>query len=297
MDKATFEHLVSTPNSVSENEAMLLEDLAQAFPYCQSAHLLLAKESQQKKSMLFPKKLRKASTYILDRKVLHRLLHAQENPIPQPPVIPEPQKNELEQVQIATTKNISILQELEETLRETRERKKMYPITKDTEPILPPTQAEINEPQKNDSNAINQGLFYRSESRLGEELCVSTIDKASDTTTLFLFLDYLKSRATKPSVIAQEETSKSQVNVIEKFLETEPKITRPIASMLSNEETNDLSKDSTELKIELTTENYAQILVKQNKIEKAKEVYKKLMLKYPDKSTYFAAKLNELENR
>jgi hypothetical protein len=79
-------------------------------------------------------------------------------------------------------------------------------------------------------------------------------------------------------------------------LETQPRISTP-SSLLPSEETTDLSIESTQLKTEPITENYAQILVKQNKLEKATEVYNKLILKYPDKSAYFAAKLNELENK
>ena len=96
---------------------------------------------------------------------------------------------------------------------------------------------------------------------------------------------------------ATQKDKKQQLEIIERFLEKEPVITRQIPHSIIAENTSDLSKKSTELKGELVTENFAQILVKQNKIEKAKDIYRKLMLKYPNKSAYFGAKLNELENR
>jgi hypothetical protein len=286
MDKATFERLVSIPGTISENEAVLLEDLAQAFPYCQSAHVLLAQESHQKKSMLYPKKLRRASTYMLDRKVLHQLLHpstatistaekpilVQENTIPTP---------------IGNEKNISILEELEETLRETRKRLHQSPFKSDAIVSVKPKPAETTKDLFLQENIYN----IRSESRLGEEL---NLHDELDHSDVDVFLDYLHQiQNFKPKSIQPQNL---QLDVIEKFLETQPRISTP-SSLLPSEETTDLSIESTQLKTEPITENYAQILVKQNKLEKATEVYNKLILKYPDKSAYFAAKLNELENK
>jgi len=75
MDKLTFEKLTSSPFDISSQDAGQLEGLLNSFPYCQIAYLLIAKESHDKNSMLYPQKLRKASTYSLNRKVLHRLIH------------------------------------------------------------------------------------------------------------------------------------------------------------------------------------------------------------------------------
>jgi DNA-binding SARP family transcriptional activator len=45
---------------------------------------------------------------------------------------------------------------------------------------------------------------------------------------------------------------------------------------------------------EVVTEAMAEVLVKQNKIDKAIEVYEKLSLLNPSKSSYFAAQINQL---
>ena len=278
MDKATFERLVSIPGNISENEAVLLEELANAFPYCQSAYVLLAQESRQKKSMLYPQKLKRASTYMLDRKVLHHLLH----PISETSVVEREEGFLLQETNnvtpIANEKNILILEELEETLRETRKRvNKSY------------LASNLIATEKPQSSEATKDLFLqenidsiRSESRWGEELGHSNLN---------ILLDYLQQNRHFKS----KPTQHLQLDVIEKFIENQPKISTP-SSLLLNERTTDLSMESTLLKTELITENYAQILVKQNKIEKATAVYHKLMLKYPDKSAYFAVKLNELEN-
>ncbi len=46
---------------------------------------------------------------------------------------------------------------------------------------------------------------------------------------------------------------------------------------------------------DIATESMADVLIKQNKIEKAIEVYNKLSLLYPSKNAYFATKINGLK--
>jgi pentatricopeptide repeat protein len=48
---------------------------------------------------------------------------------------------------------------------------------------------------------------------------------------------------------------------------------------------------------EVITETMAEVLVKQGNIEKAVDLYRKLSLAHPDKSTYFAARIEQLKHR
>jgi hypothetical protein len=58
-----------------------------------------------------------------------------------------------------------------------------------------------------------------------------------------------------------------------------------------------LARKSLELPDELISETYASILVEQGKIEKAIDVYKRLGLKYPDKLSYFAGLIVDLNKQ
>lgn len=270
MDKSTFEKLIVSGFEISHTEAILLEDLLEAFPYCQSAHLLVAKDSQLKKSMFYPKKLRKASAYVLNRSVLHRFLVEKEPDKPTPTVtqnIP-PQK--------------TILEDIENTIREIKAHREQIAGLSTPDVALPLPDPNQNKPplQLKDNFKI-----ATSESRLGDEVIQTTSQSSIE-----LFISYLNNEG----LVAKPNTLPKQDEIINKFIETEPKITRSITNSLVEEKTQDLSIKSTELKTELVTENYALILLKQNKIEKAKDIYKKLMLKYPNKSAYFEAKLNEI---
>ena len=84
-----------------------------------------------------------------------------------------------------------------------------------------------------------------------------------------------------------------QMAIIDKFIKEEPRIS-PIRKAENNESEIDLSEQSTTLAAPLATESYAKILTNQERFEQAIEVYQKLIVKNPEKSAYFAGKIEEL---
>ena len=74
MTRATLLHVLDQPTALGPAEVRELEQLAQAFPYCQTAHLLLAKAAHDQGTMLAGQRLRRAATYATDRTLLRRLI-------------------------------------------------------------------------------------------------------------------------------------------------------------------------------------------------------------------------------
>ena len=81
-------------------------------------------------------------------------------------------------------------------------------------------------------------------------------------------------------------------NLIDKFLTEQPYIDRK----REPENTEDLSANSVK-ETEVATERLAEIYALQGLKEKAISTYEKLILKYPEKNTYFASKIQELKNK
>jgi len=79
--------------------------------------------------------------------------------------------------------------------------------------------------------------------------------------------------------------------LIDKFLEARPKI-GPIRDV--DRSVEDLAKQSVLEDRTLVTETMARVFAKQGQIGRAKRIYQELALKYPAKSTYFAAQLKKL---
>jgi hypothetical protein len=83
--RATLLHVLDRPTALGPAEVRELEQLAQAFPYCQTAHLLLAKAAHDQGTMLAGQRLRRAATYAADRSLLRRLIEQVEpEPLPTP---------------------------------------------------------------------------------------------------------------------------------------------------------------------------------------------------------------------
>jgi hypothetical protein len=83
--------------------------------------------------------------------------------------------------------------------------------------------------------------------------------------------------------------------LIDKFIKAEPAIgTLPPGAGFS-EDNVDLSQRNQAALEDFATESFAEILIKQGKIERAIGIYEKLILKIPEKKGYFAQKIERLK--
>jgi hypothetical protein len=111
------------------------------------------------------------------------------------------------------------------------------------------------------------------------------------------FARWLADRAGKvgfeTAAAAKEEgTVRRPEEVIDRFIRASPRIGR-----LREEQSppgGDLARASVEEQEELVTETMALLYVRQGQVERARRAYAQLALKYPEKSTYFAAALKNL---
>jgi len=87
MTRAALLHVLDHATAIAPAEVRELEQLAQAFPYCQTAHLLLAKAAHDQGTMLAGQRLRRAATYAANRELLRRLI---EQVAPEAPPVVEP---------------------------------------------------------------------------------------------------------------------------------------------------------------------------------------------------------------
>jgi hypothetical protein len=96
-----------------------------------------------------------------------------------------------------------------------------------------------------------------------------------------------------PPPSAPQVKRKEQV-IIERFIKEEPQIKPQSSDKLDNE---NKAKKSSEDRDELVSETLAAIYSEQMLYHKAIASYKKLMLKFPEKSRYFAEKIEQLEKK
>lgn len=106
--------------------------------------------------------------------------------------------------------------------------------------------------------------------------------------------ELIESIKKRDKVEIHDEKKKEQIDIIKAFSKREIKLAT-LKEIETQKKQDDLSEKSTKLNPALITESYANLLLKQGKKQKAKEIYKKLMVKFPDKNTYFADLIKELE--
>ncbi|MBN2637899.1 MAG: tetratricopeptide repeat-containing protein [Bacteroidales bacterium] len=87
----------------------------------------------------------------------------------------------------------------------------------------------------------------------------------------------------KKELIRQEISS--TFDIIDRFIENEPSISRPVTDFFRAE---DVARESVVDKENIVSETLANIYMDQGLYEKAARIYEKLILKFPEKSTYFA---------
>ncbi len=95
----------------------------------------------------------------------------------------------------------------------------------------------------------------------------------------------------------KKKVKKPEDAIIERFLEKPPALTPPKLDFGDPVPADDLAQKSGFLAEEIVTENMAMIYLKQKNFEKALSTFRKLQLKFPEKSDYFAALIKNLESQ
>jgi hypothetical protein len=94
--------------------------------------------------------------------------------------------------------------------------------------------------------------------------------------------------------VEKEGTRKKlQADLIDRFIETNPRI-EPVKVKPEHPQ-EDIAAKYTEVSGELVTETLAKIYVTQGYYSRAIDIYEKLSLKFPEKSSYFASQIEKVK--
>ncbi len=106
----------------------------------------------------------------------------------------------------------------------------------------------------------------------------------------------------KQPVLQTENVSKKsiqneQVGLIDNFIVKAPSLRVSKDKMKEERQENDLYEEQMRSQATPISENLATIMIKQQKFQKAIEIYEQLILKFPHKKAYFATLIEKLKNR
>ncbi len=170
-------------------------------------------------------------------------------------------------------KDSSFEQELINAAIRIHDRRKLYLFLnqKMNEPI--PEQSELSEAVVADNPGVLDLIFPM-------EYQLETIDKKEETVG-----EIAQSVQNKPD---------KKQTLIEEFLKAQPKM--PLVKDHVSESPMDVQKQKELENDDFVTETLASIYAQQGYYKKAIQIFEKLSLKYPEKSTYFAAQIEKIKN-
>lgn len=272
MNTQSFNKLLVNPDLLNANTLPELEQLIEAYPYAENFRILYALNLLVLDDFRYQQNLTKAAFYSSDRKKLKYLvdtMQAEEKEDfsqitqakiePEPPIIIEKAK---EDEKIKSSQN-SIL-----PLKEIKPLKEKKSLTEDNK------EDRIFEREKQIKQIRTKAELLR---LVKKRLAQIEANKKENNV----------------EHVEKKEQEVSNSSIINRFIKNQPSISRPDKKEFYNpqNEAIDSTIDDDEF---LITETLARIHADQGNLQKAIEIYQKLILKIPEKSSYFAARIQDL---
>ncbi len=272
MDADRLNALLIDPSLGNRDDYMEIKRLAETYPYAQFLKILLAKLAQLLNEEDQVKMLHSAAIFSADRKILKKYYTGEHYRI----VIP-PEETNLHESMV-------IFPGPEE------------PGNPEIEPEAPaPGETGPDEDKDDIRDELKTNLDKLK--HLQEEALGSTDRMKSEEPSAG---SGQPDRETEPPGAPQEQSEDSppgqdQKKLIEDFISSLNKVkSKTLLPPGPEKSVEDLSSESIEFDSNLVTETLAKLYVKQGKTEKAIEIYRKLIWKFPQKKAYFAARIEEL---
>lgn len=287
MNVTEYNYLINRPNAVNNFQIIALEQLLENFPYFQSAISLHLKGLFAQDSFKYNQALKKAAAYTTDRTVLFEFITS-ENFVPVQKKIFEEQTEKTLSIEVIDSKIV----EIENPIKIGTLEQSIVTSIKSAS-----ANEQINsEEEKEEENLENISteettILLNEKLETGKPLPFTTQETHS-------FNEWLQIAKIKP-INREESIEKNQsvennltskLPTIDKFIEANPKI-KPV--------NKDIDFPSVTIKIEetpyLMTETLARVYLEQKKYSKAIQAYQILILKYPEKSSFFADRISDIK--
>jgi len=242
-----------------------LYELIGVFPYFQSAHLLLLKGLHDNSDVKFENQLRNSAIHVADREILYYIL----NPRSVPELLPE-----------------DVLPE-NSVPEETVDYRVQTVIEEVSEVIIIDESTDITD--EDQPSYSDQGIFvHESADDLLEFESGSEQQEAGEEVG-----EESGTEDETPGVEEKPGSKQLQAELIEKFIITNPRI-EPSREKIAGP-LEDISNPITHEEGGFVTETLAKIYIGQSYYSKAIDIYEKLSLKFPEKSSYFATQIEKVK--
>ena len=273
MNTNDYINLLNNSKAINDKQTLILETIVQEFPFYQSARALYLKGLYNQESFRYNYELKKTAAHTTDRSVLFDFVTSDDFKIFQQEVYDKYQ-TEIQNLIVADFELVQVEEGLNVELNR---------ISTNQKNIR--TEFVANEELK------TQNEIVEAELQIGKPLHFEKNETHS-------FSEWLQLSKISPIVRDEEEKQpevsselEKKFDLIEKFIELNPKI--PQAKDSTSIPAN-VAK-SNEMPSSIMTETLAQIYLEQKKYTKAIQAYDILILKYPEKSSFFADRIKNIK--
>jgi len=267
MNNIEFSNILKQPQGINEQQTMSIKGVLNDFPYFQSARALYLKGLKNEESYNYNHELKLTAAYTTDRSVLFDYI-------------------------TSDSFNQNIISKAQQKLQE---------HVNDIDVVAAEEISVFDsETSSFDEKVLNPDLF---EEKTIENITAIAEDNLAigtplefNTSETHSFQEWLKLSA-KPTIerIKTKEEVKSKnlsnVDLIDKFITLKPKI-KPVKKTVS---LKNLAQENSFNSNELMTETLAKVYLEQKNYKKAIQAYRILSLKYPEKNSFFADRIADLE--
>ena len=307
---------LNNPYQLTAENTAALKDVISEYPYLQSARALYLKTLNQERSFLYNSELKKTAAYTTDRDVLfdyivsedfiaYKALQIEDVHVVDENYIefkkPEPTLDETIEKRVLDTlvyienqdKETELIQKIDQISKSKIEANKL----EKENALVEEQQVSTEEVQAEEIHQLEENL------EVGKPLDFSENDK-------FSFTEWLKLTSAQPIQREEEEiidqkiepkteniveetipVKQKQMDLIDRFIETNPKITPSKSAVVPS---INLDRHEEEEPFYMT-ETLARIYLEQKKYQKAIQAYEILILKYPEKSSLFANRILDIK--
>ncbi|MEI6060294.1 MAG: tetratricopeptide repeat protein [Bacteroidota bacterium] len=303
MTPETFSHYLKNPSLLDDQAVDELWLLVKEYPYFQVARMLLARNLRNTGHEAYPLALRLAAAYAGDRSQLKRLIEGN----PQNTVALSGNGFVAENG-IQPGDDILVKEDNEEVVAmgiqefQGGESKISHPLAEESvvfDKFIDSNQAEVEAGKEQNAGIQATKTIPDPEPEVSRILHNPLID------SIFLRLSEVKytEEDSIPSGLAVEISEEktpvpdgltSHNELVERFIREEPRISAPRREFYHPE---DKARLSASLPEDMVTETLAHIYEQQGHYNMAIKIYEKLMLVIPEKSSYFAVLIQEIEKK
>ncbi len=287
MNSQTFTYLLENPDAITVAQTKEIRELLGEFPYFQSAHALYLKGLKSQGSFTYNKALKVTAAHTTDRTVLFDYITSplfSQNEIS---TQIKQQELRLANITVSDANDVSLQVEQEELEKAGQILNPDLFIKKKDSLITPITPEEVLEVGKPLDFNSSETHSFAEWLKLAAFKPIQREKSLTEETTVTV-----EELENKEEVHLDTLSRKRKEEIIDSFIETRPKIK---VTPSKNKQNTNLAKRALIPQESLMTETLARVYLEQKNYKKAKQSYRILSLKYPEKSGFFADQIRAIQ--